>query len=225
MPASQACLIGAVERVRRRGVDDDRVIALQDQVLDLRRLGRHFLVGGGEHVGGGDDLVGDRLLGDDVVAVQHRLAPGIAGVIVGEGDLLAAGVGKRRARREHRGKRAQDEKLLHSTPPVGSSHTLRRHLLPAFLSSASAPMSPGLRPAAIPNSHLQLRGVETSASPTNQTNTIPRLVQGLLPGGIAISGPAGRFDLEKLAVLRDVAMRHAANLSTRTRRRALIFLV
>ena len=100
MPASQACLIGAVQRVGRGGVDDDRVIALQDQVLDLRRLGRHLLVGGGEDVGGGDDLVGDRLLGDGVVALQHRLPPGIAGVVVGEGDLLAAGVGKRRARRE-----------------------------------------------------------------------------------------------------------------------------
>ena len=46
----------AVQRVGRGGVDDDRVIALQDQVLDLRRLGRHFLVGGGEDVGRGDDL-------------------------------------------------------------------------------------------------------------------------------------------------------------------------
>ena len=49
-------LDGAVERVGRGGVDDDGVVALQDQVLDLRRLGRHFLVGGGEDVGRGDDL-------------------------------------------------------------------------------------------------------------------------------------------------------------------------
>ena len=46
----------AVQRVGRSGVDDDRVVALQDKVLDLRRLGRHFLVRGGEDVGGGDDL-------------------------------------------------------------------------------------------------------------------------------------------------------------------------
>ena len=88
----------AVERVRRRGVDDDRVVALQDEVLDLRRLGRDFLVGGGEDVGGGDDAVLDRLLGDDVVALQHRLPPGIAGIVVGEGDLLGVGVGLRAAR-------------------------------------------------------------------------------------------------------------------------------
>ena len=86
----------AVQGVGRGGVDDDRVIALQDEVLDLRRLGRHFLVGGGEDVRRGDDLVGDRLLGDDVVALQHRLAPGIAGVVVGEGDFLFARVGERR---------------------------------------------------------------------------------------------------------------------------------
>ena len=100
----------AVQRVGRSGVDDDRVIALQDEVLDLGGLGRHFLVGGGENVRRGDDPVRDRLLGDDVVALQHRLAPGIAGIIVGEGDLHLAGVGLRRRRqkpgrcdqREHR---------------------------------------------------------------------------------------------------------------------------
>ena len=47
----------AVQRVGRSGVDDDGVIALQDQVLDLRGLRRHFLVGGGEHVRGRDDVV------------------------------------------------------------------------------------------------------------------------------------------------------------------------
>jgi DNA-binding IclR family transcriptional regulator len=36
---------------------------------------------------------------------------------------------------------------------------------------------------------------------------------GEVPGGIAISGPASRFDLDKLATLRDVAIRHAAKLS------------
>ena len=85
----------AVQRVWRGRVDDDGVIALQDQVLDLRGLGRHFLVGGSEHVRGGDDVVGHGLLGDDVVALQHRLAPGIAGVVVGEGDLHFARVRER----------------------------------------------------------------------------------------------------------------------------------
>ena len=86
----------AVQRVGRSGVDDDRVIALQDEVLDLGGLGRHFLVGGRENIGCGDDLVRHRLLADDVIALQHRLAPGIAGVIVGKGDLLVARVGQRR---------------------------------------------------------------------------------------------------------------------------------
>jgi DNA-binding IclR family transcriptional regulator len=36
---------------------------------------------------------------------------------------------------------------------------------------------------------------------------------GEVPGGIAISGPASRFDLEKLDLLRQVAMRHASALS------------
>jgi len=36
---------------------------------------------------------------------------------------------------------------------------------------------------------------------------------GEVPGGIAISGPSSRFDLEKLDALREVAMRHAAALS------------
>ena len=98
----------AVQRVGRGGVDDDGVIALQNQVLDLRRLRRHFLVGGGEHVRRGDDMVRDRFLGDDVVALQHRLAPGIAGVIVGEGDLHVARVGERR-RGEEPGRRNERE--------------------------------------------------------------------------------------------------------------------
>lgn len=36
---------------------------------------------------------------------------------------------------------------------------------------------------------------------------------GEVPGGIAISGPASRFDLEKLAELRDVAIGHSTRLS------------
>src|SRR3954453_6034951 len=86
----------AVQGVGRRGIDDDRVITLQNQVLDLRRLGRHVLVGRGEYVGGSDDLVGDRLLGDDLIALEHRLAPGVTGIVVRKRDLLAARVGQSR---------------------------------------------------------------------------------------------------------------------------------
>ena len=45
----------AVQRVGRGGVEDDRVIALQHEVLDLRRLLGHLVLGGGEGVGRGDD--------------------------------------------------------------------------------------------------------------------------------------------------------------------------
>ena len=100
-PGVAGLLDGAVQRVGRRGVDDDGVVALQDQVLDLRGLRRHFLVGGGEDVGRADDAVGDRLLGDEVIALQHRLPPAVAGVIVGEGDLLVLGIGGRDAGGEH----------------------------------------------------------------------------------------------------------------------------
>jgi hypothetical protein len=89
---------GSVQRVGRSGVDDDRVVALENQILDLRRLRRHFLVGGREYVCCGDDAVLHCLLGDDTVAFQHRLTPRIAGVVVGEGDLHLAGVGLRRSR-------------------------------------------------------------------------------------------------------------------------------
>ena len=110
-------LDGAVERVGRAGVDDDRVIALKNQILDLGGLGRDFLVGGGENVGGGDDLVGDGLLRHDAVALQHRLTPGIAGVIVGKGDLQAAGVGESRSGEQGSGEGKRQECGFHRFPP------------------------------------------------------------------------------------------------------------
>ena len=64
-----------------------------DQVLDLRGLGRHLLVRGREDVGGRHYVVLHRLLRDDVIALEHRLTPRIAGIVVGEGDFLVAGVG------------------------------------------------------------------------------------------------------------------------------------
>ena len=91
-----------VQRVGRARIDDDRVVALQDQVLDLRSLGRNFLVGGGKDVGSGDDLVGDGFLSHGVVALQHCLPPGIPGVVVGEGNFLAARVGNCTAGDERR---------------------------------------------------------------------------------------------------------------------------
>ena len=47
----------AVQRVRRGGVQHDRVVALQYEVLDLRRLLGDLVLGRGEGVGGRDDAL------------------------------------------------------------------------------------------------------------------------------------------------------------------------
>ena len=75
-------LYRAVKRGRRSGIDDDGVVTLKNEVLDLRGLFGRLVFGGGEGVGGSDLLVGNRLLGDLVPARQHRLTPGITGIIV-----------------------------------------------------------------------------------------------------------------------------------------------
>jgi hypothetical protein len=83
----------AVERRRRGGVEDDGVVALQDHVLDLGGLFGRLVLGGGEGVGGGDDALLDGRAGDGGPAGEHRLAPGVAGVVVRERDALVGGVG------------------------------------------------------------------------------------------------------------------------------------
>jgi hypothetical protein len=50
---------GPVKRVRRQGVQDDRVIPLKYEVLDLRGLLRRFPGCGREGIGGGDGFVRD----------------------------------------------------------------------------------------------------------------------------------------------------------------------
>ena len=118
----------AIQRVWRGGVDDDSVIALQDEVLDLRRLRRHFLVGGGENVRRRDDPVRHRLLGDDVVALQHRLPPRVSGVVVRKCDLHLAGVGVRR-RGQKAGRRDQCEHRYvakHGMSSLGDEHDAAR---------------------------------------------------------------------------------------------------
>ena len=95
----------AIDGARRRCVDHDGVIALEDQVLDLGRLGGCFLVGRRKGVGRGDRAVLDRLAADLGPTLQHCLAPRIAGVVVGERDLLFCRVGecgRRNRDREHR---------------------------------------------------------------------------------------------------------------------------
>ncbi len=74
---------GTIEGRRRGRVDHDRVVALQDHVLDLRGLFRGLVFGRREGIRGRYDVIVDGLLGDGAPALQHRLSPGIAGVIVG----------------------------------------------------------------------------------------------------------------------------------------------
>jgi hypothetical protein len=64
-----------VQGVRRGRVNDNRVVTLENQVLNLCSLGRHFFVCGGEDVGGGNDPVGNGFLGDDLITLQHGLTP------------------------------------------------------------------------------------------------------------------------------------------------------
>jgi hypothetical protein len=84
----------AVERRRRGRVEHDRVITLQDHVLYLGGLLGGLVLGGGEGVGGRHDALGHGRLGDRGPARQHRLTPGISGVVVGQRDPLVGGVGE-----------------------------------------------------------------------------------------------------------------------------------
>ena len=106
-PGVAGLLDRAVQAFGRGGVEDDRVVALQDQVLDLRRLLGHLVLGGGEGVGGGDRAVGDRGRRHLLPALQHRLAPGVAGVVVRQRDALVRCIRQRRSteggsREQHR---------------------------------------------------------------------------------------------------------------------------
>jgi hypothetical protein len=74
---------------------NDRIVALKHQVLDLGCLFRHLVFGGGEGIGCRDNAGSDCLLGHLVPAAQHRLPPGVPGVIVRERDLLVLGVCRR----------------------------------------------------------------------------------------------------------------------------------
>ena len=120
--ASVAGLLdGAVQCVRRGRVDDDRVITLEDHVLDLRRLLGNLVFGGGERIGRSHNLVGDCLLGDLVPALQHGLTPRIAGIVVGKRDTLARGIGLGCGCREDepRGQNCPYAKLCSLLPPFG----------------------------------------------------------------------------------------------------------
>ena len=108
MPASQASLTAPFRPSGEAAFSDDRVVALQDQVLDLRRLLGHLVLGGGEGVGGGDGAVGDGGSRDLLPAFQHRLPPGVAGIVVGQRDLLAGGVGRCRKAGADDGGRQED---------------------------------------------------------------------------------------------------------------------
>ena len=75
----------AVEAAGRRGVDDDRVDALGDQVGDLLRLGRHVVAGVEDAA---VDLLGVRRHGARRLEhVLHLDPPLVADERVGQGDL------------------------------------------------------------------------------------------------------------------------------------------
>ncbi len=109
----------AVQGVGRGGVDDDGVIALEDQVLDLGGLFGHLVFRGGERIGGGNDTGFNGRLGHLVPAFQHRLAPGVSGVIVGQGDFLVLGVSEGRTACQDGGggDGANQQFLQHTTLP------------------------------------------------------------------------------------------------------------
>ncbi len=65
----------AVQSRRRGRIDDDRVVALQDHVLDLRGLFGRLIFSGGEGIGRRHDTGLYGFLGDLVPALQHGLTP------------------------------------------------------------------------------------------------------------------------------------------------------
>ncbi|CAM2160147.1 hypothetical protein PT2222_70130 [Paraburkholderia tropica] len=96
----------AVERRGRGRIDDDRAIALQDQVLDLLRLLRHLVFGRRERGRRRDALLRDRFVRHRLPVLDHGLPPRVARVVVRQRDLLRRGAGLRdlrvRARRRER---------------------------------------------------------------------------------------------------------------------------
>lgn len=83
----------AVQCGGRSRIDHDGVVALQDQVLDLRRLFSGLVLRCGERVRPGNDPVLDRLLSGLLPTVEHALAPGVAGIVIGQRDGFVGRVG------------------------------------------------------------------------------------------------------------------------------------
>src|SRR6202790_5182317 len=69
---------GAVQGIRRGRINDDRIVTLQNQVLNLRCLGWYLFVSRGENVRGAYYPVGYGFLGDNIITLQHGLPPRIA---------------------------------------------------------------------------------------------------------------------------------------------------
>ena len=112
---------GCGENVRRGGVEHDRIVALQHQVLDLRGLLGDLVLGRRERISGRHDAGRHGGLRHLVPAAQHRLAPGIAGIVVRKRDLLVGGVGQRGAgaeRRRERGERENSRQSGHVIPSL-----------------------------------------------------------------------------------------------------------
>jgi len=88
------CLFdSAVQCVRRGGIYHYSVIALQNQVLNLSRLGGNLFIRCGKDICCRHNTVCDRFLGDNVIAFQHGLPPGIARIIIRKRDTHGLGIG------------------------------------------------------------------------------------------------------------------------------------
>ena len=71
-----------VQGCRRGCVDDDRIIALQNHVLNLRGLLGRLIFSSGESVSRRNGSVGHRRSGDLFPAGQHGLTPRVASIVI-----------------------------------------------------------------------------------------------------------------------------------------------
>ncbi len=159
-PGVAGFLDRAVQRGRRGRVQHDRVVALQDHVLDLRGLLGRLVLGGGEAVGGGDDAVGDRLAGDGVPTRQHRLPPRVGGIVVAERDALVGGVGQRAERQRRDGGRGQHEAAVGHR-----SFSLYTSLAARLVCRCASPAATGCEPAICRKPHAMTSEALPDATP------------------------------------------------------------
>ncbi len=87
-------LDAAVEGGRRGGVDYNRVVAFQHQILQLGDLLRRVVIAGDDLLLG-DHAILHRLVGDRLPGVPGRLFPGVRAESVGQRDPQLGGIAVR----------------------------------------------------------------------------------------------------------------------------------